>query len=56
MESRRPEVHLQVLGLVHVLDSFVVVGGEVPDLITVHGESNVAGCPFDLVGVPFAAD
>ena len=56
MESRGPKVHFQVLGLVHVLDCFVVVGVEISDLIAVHGESDIAGCPLDRISMPVTAD
>ena len=56
MERGRPEVHFQVLGLVHELDCFVLVGVEISDLVTIHGESDIAGCPFDCVSMPVTAD
>lgn len=56
MERGRPEVHFQVLGLVHELDCFVIVGVEISDLVSIHGESDIAGCPFDSVSMPVTAD
>ena len=56
VESGRPEVHFQVLGLVHELDCLVIVSIEVAHHITIHDKSNMAGRPLDLVGMPVSAD
>ena len=56
VESRRPEVHLQVLSLVHVLDCFIIIRRQATDLVTIHREGDVAGCPLNLISVPVAAD
>ena len=56
MESGRPEVHFQVLGLMHELYCFVFIGVEISYLVIVHEESDIVRRPLDCIGVPVIAD
>ena len=56
MESWCPEVHLQALRLVHILDCLLIVGVHAANLVTIQRESDVFRGPLDLVSVPFTTD
>ena len=56
VESGRPEVHFQVLRLVHELDCLVIISVEITHLVTIQGKSDIVGRPLDLVGMPVTAN
>ena len=56
VESGRPEVHFQVLSLVHELHCLMMISVEITHHVTIQGESDIAGSPLDLVSMPVAAD
>ena len=52
MESRRPEVHSERLGLVKIFYGFNAIGRQMAHLFTVDGEGDVVRGPLHLICVP----